>query len=250
MRGDEFLDKMDLIDPEYVLEAEAKGKRRVWQICAAAACLCVIAGVALLALFRQGDPQLSDIPLSEASTATVYFGCDAEAVARSSHDLLWYFTEEKMFSRENMYIFRGRIAGLTNITVDFNGEKAFRCLASISVNEVYGGDIAPGEQITILLPCAVDVVGLYTEDSGVISHIGKAEEGIFMANVYSETSVWEQNGATLRLCDIAPCGLGDGMRWAFLSTEQGLIFCRDAYPGAQDALDLDDIEAYILKQLS
>ena len=51
----------------------------------------------------------------------------------------------------------------------------------------------------------------------------------------------EMNGAVLMTKDLAECGLADGMRWAFLDTEQGLVFLRSAYPGAENATNLDDI---------
>ncbi|MBQ5666754.1 MAG: hypothetical protein IIV40_01120, partial [Oscillospiraceae bacterium] len=50
MRGNEFLEKMGLIAPEYIEEAEAKQKRRKnpWlKWLAAAACICILAGVVL-----------------------------------------------------------------------------------------------------------------------------------------------------------------------------------------------------------
>ncbi len=50
MRGSEFLDKMGLIAPEYIEEAEAKPKKRKarWiKWIAAAACICIIAGFAV-----------------------------------------------------------------------------------------------------------------------------------------------------------------------------------------------------------
>ena len=67
--------------------------------------------------------------------------------------------------------------------------------------------------------------------------------------VYDEDSYMEQNGAVLMQQDIAECGLADGMRWAFLSTERGLVYDKNAYPGAKDAADLDDIEEYVTKML-
>ena len=67
--------------------------------------------------------------------------------------------------------------------------------------------------------------------------------------VYDENSYIEMNGAVLIKQDLAVCGLADGMRWAFLDTEQGLVFLRSAYPGAKDATNLDEIEAYVIDML-
>lgn len=50
MRGNELLNKMDLIDPEYILAADRKSvpKRiRLKKWCAAAACLCLISSLSV-----------------------------------------------------------------------------------------------------------------------------------------------------------------------------------------------------------
>ena len=39
-----------------------------------------------------------------------------------------------------------------------------------------------------------------------------------------ENSIWEQNGAKLDKRDIADYGFADGERFAFLETEDGLVF--------------------------
>jgi len=71
-----------------------------------------------------------------------------------------------------------------------------------------------------------------------------------MPRIYGEDAVWEMYGVTLMLSDLAPCGLGDGMRWAFLKTEDdGLVYARHAYPGAGSAQTLDDIEKYVKKMI-
>ncbi len=255
MRGNEFLDKMELIDPAYIEAANAKPgkKKKIWiKWAAVAACLCIIAGaITTIPRFgrNQTDPQLGEIVLSKNTTAKISYGYEEGAVTSTKVDLVG-LTEEELFSREKMYIFRGRVSGLTNITIDFNGEKEVRCIATIVIDEVYKGDLVAGEQITMLIPCAIDLVGFAVEDTDVIAQLEIGMEGIFMPWVYDDASHMEMNGATLMLGDIASCGLADGMRWVFLSTEQGLVFERNAYPGAKNAMDLDDIEAYIIKKLS
>ena len=255
MNGNELLDKMELIDPAYVEAAEGRPakKRRVWRKWgAAAACLCILAGaMALLVHFSrtQVDPQLEELTLSAQSTARVFYGYEAETAATAKADLQ-YLTEEELFAQENMYAFRGRVSGLRNITIDFGGVEEVRCIATFAVEEVYQGDITAGGQITLLLPCAIDPAGLWVEDTGVISRLESGMEGIFMARRYSDTSRWEQNGATLMLRDVAECGLMDGMRWVFLDTAQGLLFERNAYPGAKNAETLDDIAAYVTEMLN
>lgn len=254
MKGNELLDKMELIDPAYVEAAEVKParKKRVWlKWGAAAACLCILAGAAaLVSQFRgnQMDPQPGALALSDQTTAKVSYGCEAGTATAAKADLQ-YLTEEELFAQENMYAFRGRVSGLSNITIDFNGVEEVRCIATLAVEEVYQGDIFAGEAITMLLPCAIDSGNVWVEDTDVISRLESGMEGIFMARMYNDESRWEQNGAKLMLKDVAVCGLMDGMRWVFLSTDQGLLFERSAYPGAKNAETLDDIEAYVIEML-
>ena len=254
MRGNEFLDKMGLIDSAYIEAADVKPKQRKYAWLkggAVAACLCVmICAIAMISHFSesQTDPQPGGIVLSDRTTAKVFYGCEKGAT-NVSKDVLVYLTEEEMFAQENKYVFRGKVSGLTNITIDFYGVKEVRCIATISVEKVYQGDVIAGEQITMLLPCAIDIVGYAVEDTGVITQLECGMEGIFMPWIYDDNSYMEQNGAVLMKRDLAACGLADGMRWAFLSTDQGVLFERNAYPGAKNADNLDDIEAYVIEML-
>lgn len=227
-------------------------KRLAWMKWGAmAACLCLIIGTITIAWHfgkNHRDPQLGDIVLSDKTTAKVSYGCDSEAETATKGQLE-YLTEEEMFAHENMYVFRGRVSGLTNVTIDFNGEKEVRCIATIVIDKVYQGELTAGEQITMLIPCAIDIIGSAVEDTGVIAQLESGMEGIFMPWVYDENSYIEMNGAVLMKQDLATCGLADGVRWAFLSTDQGVLFSQSAYPGAKDATNLDDIEAYIIEML-
>ena len=227
---------------------------------AIAACLCLVVGaVTLIPRFgenqanpqlgeNQADPQPGGIVLSEKTTAKVSYGYDA-GLAAFTEDQLVYLTEDEMFAREDMYVFRGKVSGLTNVTIDFNGEKESRCIATIVIEKVYQGDLWEGDQITMLIPCAIDLGNIWVEDTDVITQLESGMEGIFMPWAYDENSYIEMNGAVLMKQDLAACGLADGMRWVFLDTDHGLLFERGAYPGAEDATDLDDIEAYVTEML-
>ena len=250
MKGNEFLDKMELIDPAYVEAADRKPARRknAWiKWVAAAACLCLFVGsIAVVQHLSKSKPDLSGLP--NKTTAKVLYGYD-ESIASSSKDSLVWLSEEEMFSREDMYIFRGKISEMTNVIIDFNGTKVARCIATVVINEVYKGNVLAGQQIKMLLPCAIKDGRGNMKDSRVLERLICGMEGIFMPYIYDETSYMERNGAVLMLQELAACGIGDGMRWVFLSTDKGLVFADFAYPGAKDAVDLDDIEDYIIEML-
>ena len=80
MRGNEFLSKMELIDPAYIELADAKPKKKknVWvKWVAMAACLCLVVG-AITMISRLADnyidSQLGEIILSDKTTAKVLYG--------------------------------------------------------------------------------------------------------------------------------------------------------------------------------
>ena len=80
MNGSELLDKMELIEPQYIEAAEVRPqKKRSWLKWAAAAAACVAAAIGAIALIPRGGsheqpPQLAPIELSEKSTVTVEYG--------------------------------------------------------------------------------------------------------------------------------------------------------------------------------
>ena len=254
MSRDKVIDSLSRIDDELIQGVEvlrAKPRRiKRFRWVAVAACLCFVFVAAVLIPKPSDipiDPQLGDIVLSEKTTAKVTYGCE-DWSSIGKEDLV-SLTEEEMFGREKMYVFRGKVSGLTNVTIDFNGVTMLRCIATIVIDEVYQGHLEPGEQITMLIPCPTDEYNIWVEDTSVISQLESGMEGIFMPWIYDEDSYIEMNGAVLMLRDLAACGLADGMRWAFLDTDQGLVFERWAYPGAGDATDLDDIEMYVIEML-
>lgn len=251
MRGNTFLDKMELIDPAYVEAADTKPEYRKnpwvkWVATVASFCLILGAAAALLRFGANTDPQPGELVLSNQTTAKVSYGYDGSQAAKQE---LVYLTEEELFAREKMYVFRGRVSELTNVTIDFNGAKEARCIATIVIDKVYQGELTAGEQITMLIPCAIGSSSKPMEDSGIIAQLEIRMEGIFMPWVYDENSFMEMNGAVLMMQDLASCGLADGMRWVFLSVDSGVCFFQNAYPGAKDATSLDEIEAYVIEML-
>lgn len=94
-----------------------------------------------------------------------------------------------------------------------------------------------------------NIENLWVEDTDTIAALETGMTGIFMPMIYDENSVLEENGATLFLKDIADYGFYDGVRFAFLETDHGLVFDRSTYQSIAQAQNLDEIEDYILKML-
>ena len=67
--------------------------------------------------------------------------------------------------------------------------------------------------------------------------------GIFMPIRYDADSIWQENGATLYLQKAAPYGFADGLRFAFLETDRGLVYARHAWPSFAGASTLEALGA-------
>ena len=247
MKTEEFCALLGNVNEKYIREARAprgakRWYRRGWAKWGAAACLCLL--LASIPLFGRGG---EEIALSAASGGVTARYVESAPDVSSKADLVW-LSEEELFTEWDTAIFKGTVTRIRNIRLDFDGEAAYRAVAEIAVEKVYRGDCAAGETVSILLPCPVSS-GIWVEDTETASAMREGMTGIFMPMAYGADSVWQQNGATLALRDLAPYGLADGLRWVFLETEDGLLFAREAYESAAGAETLGEIEAYILQML-
>lgn len=216
-----------------------------WKRWAAAAACLVIAAIFVFEVFTTGER----IPLSASTGVTVRYVDLVPNVVSSKGELV-YLTEGELFHhpRWELSAFRGAATQIDNIVLDFDGDTAYRAIAQIEVSRVYQGDMAAGDTVSVLLPYAVGT-GTWAEDTDVSGAMRAGMEGIFIPIAYAEDAAWQQNNGTLYLRDLAPYGLADGHRWVFLETGSGLLYAREAYPGADGAATLDDIEAYVVGML-
>jgi len=169
------------------------------------------------------------------------------------HDLM-FLTEEELFAPYwrglEVVAFEGEIVKTDNIVIDFgSGNKTYRAIAHILVNEVYRGDVEAGATVTVLLPGPVGVDGMWVEDTDVSSRMVAGTRGIFMPARYDGNSYWEENGETLYLTELAEFGMLDGSRWAFLETTDGPAFARWAYESAAGADSFDEIRDYVKEMI-
>lgn len=247
MNPKKFSEAMSKIDSKYIDEAiryKKSGKKHNYiRWAASAACLALIIAVtASIAARTQNQIKLSD----NSSNVTVCY--TSSPIYMQSSSSLIFLTEEELFTHFNTAIFKGRIRNLNNIELNFNGDKNYRAIAEIEVETVYRGSCNAGDIVSVLLPSPV-MNGFWAEDTDTVSSMQAGMTGIFMPIVYDDTSVREQNGARLALKDIADYGFADGVRYAFLETQDGLVFSRSSYESISDATTLDEIETYILNMI-
>lgn len=218
-----------------------KKKRLFWG--AAAACFAL--AVCSLPLLFQQAPSLS-LTRSKGVTA-VYVEEPAEHTF-SSGDLPW-LTEEQLLNGQATHVFLGKVVDLQNLCLDFNGSREYRALAAIEVEKAYRGGLSKGSVVTLLLPCPINAQ-IAVSETQVASSFRIGMRGIFMPKAYQAQDATTLNGATLYLQELAEYGLPDGERYAFLETEQGLIYARWAYEGLEGAQTLEDVTAYLAQRLT
>ncbi len=229
------------IDPRYVEEAADHRHRPLWLRWVCAACLALLLGFGAFAHFTAQPENLATITYGDEGIPATF--------STFNKSLLAHLTEEELFSRENMYAFRGRVLELQNVTIDFGSHQIYRCVAVLQVDKVYQGDLQEGQHLRMLLPCPI-LADMWMEDTGIISRLRVGMEGIFMPTVYDESACISANGKVLSLTDLAPCGLPDGTRWVFLKTDRGLVYCKSCYRPRSTLITLDGAESYVLRKLN
>lgn len=227
------------------LEAARPAPRgRTWgRALALAACLLLVAAASVAVPRIYGVGRIA-LPQSDSGVRARYIYNPPPVRTQA---VLVELSEEEIFrgfgGRENV-IFYGEAKKIRNIVLDFHGALNYQAIAEIEVKEVYHGDIAPGDVLSVLLPCPI-MDGMWVEDTGVISQLREGMTGIFMPCLYSETDYWEENGATLILRDIAAYGMPDGERFAFLETPGGLAYAAWAFPSLPENAAPEDVKALI-----
>ena len=254
MNTKKFSDAMSQIDDKYIDEAlnYKKNKKITWiKFGAVAACFAVVVtAVSVLPNLQNeqinyltpSEPKKQFVLSDNSYNVTVKYNEKAPDI-NIEYSLVDY-TEDELFTVFDTDIFKGTILSLDNIEIDLNGYKMYRAIAQIKVEKVYRGSCDKGDTVSVMLPCHI-TEDVWVEDTDTVSAMKEGMTGIFMPIAYDETSILECNNARLVQKDIADYGFPDGMRYAFLETEDGLIFDRGSYETISDAKTLDEVEEYV-----
>lgn len=245
MKSEKLLDAIGSIDNNLVYHAvndtrqKKKSNRFKWGAIAACLAIVLIAGVVSV------NQRVNQIPLSDDATNVTAYFTDSPFIFTNSSESLIPLTEEELFTTFDIAIFKGTVSEIRNIVVNFDGDKTYRAIAKIEVEKVYRGPCSEGDTISVMLNCPI-LKGFWVTDTNTVSAMKVGTTGIFMPMIYNdENSFWEQNGAKIDKRELADYGFADGERYAFLQTEDGLVFSREAYSSIANATTLDEIEEYI-----
>lgn len=243
MNTKNFSDAISQIDDKYIDEAlnYKKNKKITWiKLVAVAACFAVV-------IFVLSNPNLSDkqfVLSNNSYNVTVKYTNRLPSESINVYSLYCSYTEEELFADFNTDILKGKILSVNNIEINLNGYKVYYAIAQIKIDKVYRGSCDKGETISVMLPCPINK-NIWVEDTDTVCAMKDGMNGIFMLMPFDENAVLEYNDARLVKKDIADYYFPDGVRYAFLETEDGLIFDRSSYKTISNAKTLDEVEKYV-----
>ena len=230
------------LQPQDGIGKKKVNNKRLYTVFAGVACVLVL----IISIPMFNDNSDFELPNSVGNVSVKYINKTPSVLISSS--LVWRLTEEELFHKYNTDIFMGQIEDIRNIKIDFNGPIEYRAIAEIRIDKIFRGNGIVGETVSVLLPCSVDT-NVLVEDTKVVSSMRVGMTGIFMPIEYDETSYREENGAKIYWRDIANYGFLDGERYAFLNSDNGLIFAEDAYQSITSAISLEEIEEFVIKMI-
>ncbi len=258
MKNKQIIDSWNKVNPDStadermlasILARNHYGKtvKKKWLAPSAASLVLVIAITIPFLNNGSGD---FDLKLSDSGIKVNYTD---KVLSENQSSELVYLTEHELLSgsidQYKVVVFEGTIKSVANIKLDFGKTEFYRAIAQIEVTEAIRGDLAVGYVISVLLPNPIDSNTQVT-DTLVTSQMSAGTKGIFMPMLYDVTSIYSTNEKTLYLIEIAEAGFSDGQRWAFLETQNGLLYANDAYPSFSDVESLEDVKEIILSKFN
>lgn len=245
MNGKKLFDIIGNIDEELIANDDDEQKKKKGIVkylkIAVAACLVIALSVGIYGAVLNAN---NKIELStDSKNVRVHYTSKKNNFAMPAYDLA-SLTMDEIVNRENSPIIRGTVTKISNIEIIMNGEKEYESIAEISVQKVYRGEIQVGDTLEVLLPFPAGIE--VACGNGVLSGLQVGMEGIFIPVKYDESSLYIKGDSVLYLRDLAPYGLMDGERFAFLETENGLLFAEWTFTELKNTDTLDDAEEFIL----
>lgn len=231
-----------LIEEALIVSKKGSQKKSWIKLLSQVASIALIVGCIVISIpLITGKNRVIELTLSRGNIK-VYYTDNAPSLSQFN-DLV-PLTENEIFTKCNTTIFKGNIIEIKNIIINFNGIKQYKAIAKIKVIKTFRGNCSENDILSVVLPAAVNN-NIWSEDNETVSLMREGMTGIFMPVQYDENSFLSRNGSTLYWKDIADYGLVDGARFAFLQTDNGLIFSNRDYPSISNMKSLDDIEKYI-----
>lgn len=243
------LSMLENIDEKYITEAAEVKKTHRKRIFAAYGSVAACAALALaigVSVYRAPSPNILPLSTYSSNVKVEYYNGDVSKMT-DAHSLAYFYSAEEAFAKAEA-VLRGTVTDIRNIEINSNGIKEYRALATVTVENVYRGSCKAGDVVTIMLPCPISE-GQWVEDTDVVAQMSVGKGGIFLLKEYGEDDYYKANNCALLLSDVADYGFFDGVQFAFVETENGLVFDTLKYGEVASATTLDEIEEYVVKMV-
>ena len=193
---------------------------------------------------RPGHPDWSTgVEIGQLSGPGNNAGMLAEAAC-----MAWLEPEE-IFAQDTV-IFRGIIRELHYFQVEMDGLEnmpVYCTRAVVEVTDSLRGGLKAGESHSLLWVGAKGYMS--TSLSGPLENLDEGSEAIFMPIPTNQNTGREEGKGYFCYADLAEFYLGEGQRYVFADTAEGLVFDRTVYEEIADAETLDEAAAYIREQI-
>lgn len=160
-----------------------------------------------------------------------------------------WLSPEEIFAQDTA-IFRGTVRELHYFQAEMDGlgnMPVYCTRAIVEVTDSLRGGLKTGESYSLLWLGARGYMS--TSLSGPLEDLDEGSEAIFMPIRTDRDTGWQEGKSYFCYADLAEFYLGEGQRYVFADTEEGLAFDRSVYEELAEAETLDEIAAYIREQI-
>ncbi len=170
-----------------------------------------------------------------------------ESMIGMSACLVWLPPEE--FFAQDTAILRGTVRELQYFVTEpgYGNMETYYTRAIVEVTDSIRGDLTAGERYSLLWLGAKGYMS--TSISGPLEDLDVGSEAIFMPIPTNRDTGWKEGDRYFCYADLAEFYLGEGQRYVFADTAEGLEFDRGTYEEIAEAETLDEITAYIREQI-
>lgn len=155
---------------------------------------------------------------------------------------------EEIFAQDTA-IFRGTVRELQYFVtkLGYGDMESYYTRAIVEVTDSIRGNVTAGERYSLLWLGARGYMS--TSISGPLEDLDMGSDAIFMPIRTNRDTGWREGDRYFCYADLADFYLGEGMRFVFADTAEGLTFDRGTYEEIAGAESLDEITAYIREQI-
>lgn len=219
-------------------------KRKSKQSYIFAIAIIFIIGVISSSLFI---PKTMDLTMSTGKVKVKLMGSKFKNIS-SIADLV-YLTENEIFEEWVTDTFYGEVKKIENIEIKIGNSVDYRAIITFELLDPIKTTEETNKEVTILLPNQIGTEIKHSE-SDYSNQLTIGTRAIILAGRYDESSIYQVNGSTLYLQELATFGLPDGVRFCMLENVDGTFrYTPDVFTSLTNGSNYQEIKNYIIKMM-